>query len=78
MTYRNEIVDFSVLKTEEIKDKLSKGQPVSADDRKAASMAMKTENPMMALGSANVISPIMANSISKPLLILILLHPPRG
>ena len=34
----------------EIKDKLSKGQAVSADDRKAASMAMKTENPLMALG----------------------------
>ena len=36
--------------TGEIKDKLSKGQPVSPADRKAAAMAMKTENPAMALG----------------------------
>ena len=36
--------------TGEIKDKLSKGQAVSPADRKAAAMAMKTENPAMALG----------------------------
>ena len=36
--------------TGEIKDKLSKGQAVSPADRKAAAMAMKTENPLMALG----------------------------
>ena len=36
--------------TGEIKDKLAKGQTVSPADRKAAAQAMKTENPLMALG----------------------------
>ena len=36
--------------TDQIKDKLSKGQAVSPADRKAAAQAMKTENPAMALG----------------------------
>jgi len=36
--------------TGQIKDKLSKGQAVSPADRKAAAMAMKTENPAMVLG----------------------------
>ena len=35
---------------DEIKSKLSKGQPVSPQDRQAAAQAMKTENPAMALG----------------------------
>ena len=36
--------------TDQIKNKLSKGQAVSPADRKAAAQAMKTENPAMALG----------------------------
>tara|TARA_Y100001937_G_scaffold38126_1_gene54325 strand:+ start:8714 stop:9703 length:990 start_codon:yes stop_codon:yes gene_type:complete len=36
----------------EIKDKLSKGQAVSPADRKAAATAMKTENPLAAMGMA--------------------------
>ena len=37
---------------DQIKDKLSKGQPVSPADRKAAATAMKTENPLMKMGMA--------------------------
>ena len=38
--------------TSDIKDKLSKGQTVSPQDRKAAAMTMKTENPLAAMGMA--------------------------
>src|SRR5210317_904413 len=38
--------------TADIKDKLSKGQAVSPQDRKAAAMTMKTENPLAAMGMA--------------------------
>ena len=38
--------------TSDIKDKLSKGQAVSPQDRKAAAMTMKTENPLAAMGMA--------------------------
>ena len=36
----------------DIKDKLSKGQPVTPADRKAAAASMKTENPLAAMGMA--------------------------
>ncbi len=38
--------------TSDIKDRLSKGQAVSPQDRKAAAMTMKTENPLAAMGVA--------------------------
>ena len=38
--------------TSDIRDKLSKGQTVSPQDRKAAAMTMKTENPLAAIGMA--------------------------
>ena len=38
--------------TSDIKDKLAKGQAVSPQDRKAAAMTMKTENPLAAMGMA--------------------------
>jgi len=38
--------------TSDIKDKLSRGQAVSPQDRKAAAMTMKTENPLAAMGMA--------------------------